>query len=750
MMSGQRRASKGAKKPEKHMLGYEVVGWSSYSAQFHPKNIKEDRPYDQSSRWSADISSAPQYVLLKLHSPALVKAVIFGKHEKDNNCNVRELKVLAGMQADKLDVIMHTGLQNDSRPETIPVDSVTLCQYIMVRPLRVWEVDFHISIWYIGLLGTEKPTAIKRHHKRVQQEATRLCLKHLRRSGYMDCFEQLLKKSKVQLEDTSVSALYSLLVQKGDFAAVEEMLTQLDTDKNIFNEYIESQPYQYEWKQLEPLNSFGLKAEADEKPSMRGGHQVVIDTTSRVMYLFGGWNGADELGDLWRYWIDENRWQCISDDALADGGPCARSCHRMCIDKDKKIYVLGRFAQHAHPQDFRVYDTVCDTWRTISRDTAGDGGPPLIFDHQLVYWRNKHAILAHGGKLCGRDQMYGGMYMFDIATSKWEKLFDANESAPISPRMAHSMFISEAESCVYIFGGQYDGHYRADLHRYDLIRRRATLLDADCTIKSHITVSFSQRVVFDADKREMRFLAGVEQHGEPRYLCDNVLYVCKLDTLAWEQVNFSQDQSDDVPCRRFGHQFVWDPVSKCHFLSAGNPGLVDSNRLRLSDLWSLRITRPARHDVLRKCVKLVRLHRYQELAGTDQLRAYRYLCGPLREAFAGEVMTHAALAKELFRAQSSTTTATATPATATGKDTAFERRTATFQYIMQYLPKSMREPDADLMDIVRLPPTAGRLGGAMSSGRTCSIDDDDDDDDDGDDDDDACDTTPDELHPRQS
>jgi len=34
---------------------------------------------------------------------------------------------------------------------------------------------------------------------------------------------------------------------------------------------------------------------------MRGGHQMCIDTVRRRIYLYGGWDGFNDLADLWAY-----------------------------------------------------------------------------------------------------------------------------------------------------------------------------------------------------------------------------------------------------------------------------------------------------------------------------------------------------------------------------------------------------------------------------------------------------------------
>ena len=71
---------------------------------------------------------------------------------------------------------------------------------------------------------------------------------------------------------------------------------------------------------------------------------MCIDTDSQILYLLGGWDGMIDLPDFWAFSVDSGQWTCLSRDTEQDGGPCARSCHKMCLDvKRKLIYTLGRY-----------------------------------------------------------------------------------------------------------------------------------------------------------------------------------------------------------------------------------------------------------------------------------------------------------------------------------------------------------------------------------------------------------------------
>lgn len=62
------------------------------------------------------------------------------------------------------------------------------------------------------------------------------------------------------------------------------------------------------------------------------------------MYLFGGWDGTQELADLWAYSIPSGRWTCLSMNTKEEGGPSARSAGSAVFDDATGyIYFLGRY-----------------------------------------------------------------------------------------------------------------------------------------------------------------------------------------------------------------------------------------------------------------------------------------------------------------------------------------------------------------------------------------------------------------------
>jgi len=87
-----------------------------------------------------------------------------------------------------------------------------------------------------------------------------------------------------------------------------------------------------------------------------------IDMEAQVIYLLGGWDGMVDLADFWSFSVESSQWTCLSHDTEHERGPCARSCHKMCLDgKRKLIYTLGRYldSEMRNSTPLKVLCTVC-------------------------------------------------------------------------------------------------------------------------------------------------------------------------------------------------------------------------------------------------------------------------------------------------------------------------------------------------------------------------------------------------------
>ncbi|KAI8325866.1 hypothetical protein GQ54DRAFT_178910 [Martensiomyces pterosporus] len=469
---------------EYDVLPYEIHAWSSHSANFLPHNILTDRPHDQASRWSTNANNHRQFITLRLEHPALVRSIKFGKFYKTHVCNLREFKVFGGMSQDNMIELLYSGLRNDSEAETISLKQkfngcYIPCQYIKIQPLLAHDQKFNFSVWFVELRGTMDPQImqriIHRFDKLKEQEVVRSCLKFFRDRNYSTAFNALQQQTQICLEAPLLTSLHEALVEKGDYDRVEQLLCQAERE-GMFASCISRIPYGPAWRQVDP-NMFPV-------PPARGGHQMCVDEESREAYLYGGWDGANNLGDLWVLKMDTGKWTCISTNTRDQGGPGPRSCHAMCFDSVHKcLYIMGRYIDHEYrgntglENDLFCYDTLHNEWIVLSENTEVMEGPKLVFNAQMVFDPRYCCIYVYGGKVVLPDAsdstiVYSGMYRYDLRRHKWTKLKPdfhmLDQEQHVRGRYFHTMQIDAELQRLYVLSSKRDVSSPGDLFIYDI------------------------------------------------------------------------------------------------------------------------------------------------------------------------------------------------------------------------------------------------------------------------------------------
>uniref|UniRef100_A0A8D0A1F6 Muskelin 1, intracellular mediator containing kelch motifs n=1 Tax=Sander lucioperca TaxID=283035 RepID=A0A8D0A1F6_SANLU len=680
--------------PESRVLTFSVFKWSSYSSTYLPENILVDKPNDQSSRWSSESNYPPQFLILKLERPAIVQSITFGKYEKTHVCNLKKFKVFGGMSEENMTELLSSGLKNDYNKETFTLkhkidEQMFPCRFVKIVPLMSWGPSFNFSIWYIELHGIEDPDVVQPclnwYSKYREQEAIRLCLKHFRQHNYTEAFESLQKKTRIALEHPMLTHLHDRLVLQGDFDACEELIDKAVRD-GLFNQYISQQEYKPRWSQIIPKCNKGDGD--DNRPGMRGGHQMVIDVQTETVYLFGGWDGTQDLADFWAYSVQENQWACISRDTEKESGPSARSCHKMCIDSQRRqIYTLGRYLDSSVrnskslKSDFYRYDIDANTWTLLSEDTSADGGPKLVFDHQMCMDSEKHMIYTFGGRIltCNgsvedsrtSEPQFSGLYAYHCQAGTWSVLReDSCNAGPedVQSRIGHCMLFHTVNFLVY----------------------RATI-DPELN-EIHVLSGLSK----DKDKREENVRNSFWIYDIAR---NNWSCVYKNDQAVKE--NPSKALQEEEPCPRFAHQLVYDEMHKVHYLFGGNPGKSCSPKMRLDDFWSLKLCRPSKEYLLRHCRYLIRKYRFEEKAQSEPLSALKYLQNDLSltvdHTDPDETKEFQLLPSALFKSGSDFI-----PLGFSDVDQTYAQRTQLFDTLVNFFPDSMTPPKGNLVDLITL------------------------------------------------
>lgn len=474
-------------------------------------------------------------------------------------------------------------------------------------PLAAYGPSFNFSIWHIVLAGNNDPiiveTAALERQITLDTAAWRLCLRFLRKRGQNRAFAALKDETNVELENPLITKLFEVLVSKksfqnqdyaGQLEECESLIQSSYCNGKLFEEYIEERvPYVAHWTRLDTLpknnqnDTDGLKESSESMmidsdptillprdnngqrisfneeietfnnrrtPAARGGHQMIWDPIDNKVYLFGGWDGFRDLGDLWSYDPSINFWTCLSDDVRHENGPCPRSCHKLVLHASRRrIYVLGRYVdvegrgsnvsrqQVQLQSDFYYYNIPTNGWVLVSEDTALEpNGPPLVYDHQMTVDEDSDVIYVFGGRQLGSDGgnvHFGGLHSYHIETNQWRLIrvdehFNStatvdevssmqkkqeskseDESIPITPlirsRIGHAMIFNPPTKELIIYAGQRQKEHLCDMYRYHIPSNRVTSLTKDTSRFGGPDAGFTQRVTLDVSTQEMFLFSGL-------------------------------------------------------------------------------------------------------------------------------------------------------------------------------------------------------------------------------------------------
>lgn len=113
----------------------------------------------------------------------------------------------------------------------------------------------------------------------------------------------------------------------------------------------------------------------------------MLDSARGIMYLFGGWDGQQDLDDFWAYSIPTGRWIRLSANVKDEDGPTARSCGAAVFDPATgDIFFLGRYiargsVRKSHPQVVAGEERAGED--PLSAVYGGSLGPRSLMTHRL-------------------------------------------------------------------------------------------------------------------------------------------------------------------------------------------------------------------------------------------------------------------------------------------------------------------------------------------------------------------------------
>lgn len=353
-----------------------------------------------------------------------------------------------------------------------------------------------------------------------------------------------------------------------------------------------------------------------------------------------------------------------------------------------------------YTSDFYRFSTRSERWDRLSADTFADGGPKLIFDHQMVVDDENQMLYVFGGRVAHWDPGHlelSGMWKYDCIQRSWTFIFDDDTRTgdKILSRAGHSMLLDvgrqgEKKKQLWIIAGQRGDTYLADMHVYDLNTKSVREISHDYSQGGGPEGGFTQRATIDCEKRQIYLFSGLIRRlkvSDDRL--HSAFWLYRMDTDNWEVVwqgygdsggrrmpaevgserghtdvgDEEDDDEDDEgqedavmeeqpsrrnterstvagtdrsmqvdpapapaatrkrkrqkerePQPRYASEMIYDPKQETFLLFGGNPSDSRVPSVRLDDLWSLNLLRPGVQEILRRAKFTLRRQRFREMA----------------------------------------------------------------------------------------------------------------------------------------
>ncbi len=192
--------------------------------------------------------------------------------------------------------------------------------------------------------------------------------------------------------------------------------------------------------------------------------------------------------------------------------------------------------------DFFRFSTRTGQWTTLSRDTAAEGGPKLIYDHQMLVDSESQLLYVFGGRVIHAGDPnridLSGMYRYDVIQRRWTFLFD-DTVAPqsrIPSRVGHSMLLDQPPGGgprqLWIMSGQRGDRYLTDMWRYNLATGKCVEVTRDAAAEGP-HAGFTPRAAIDSRARELYYFTGFVQRRNTNERVRSAFWLYNMERNAW-------------------------------------------------------------------------------------------------------------------------------------------------------------------------------------------------------------------------
>ncbi|XP_067832979.1 multiple epidermal growth factor-like domains protein 8 [Heptranchias perlo] len=164
--------------------------------------------------------------------------------------------------------------------------------------------------------------------------------------------------------------------------------------------------------------------------------------TTNSLYIFGGFDLNEVLGDLIRYNFTSNQWYRSE----LSPSPPARHSHSAVEWKGNMLLFGGQLSDGSLANDVWLYEPVPESWRLLS--AVNSQSPSGLASHAATVV--DQYLYVYGGRT-GLDRFSAQMFRFDVGRRIWEEVVPTGGRSPAVS--GHSMVFHPASRMLLVHGG---------------------------------------------------------------------------------------------------------------------------------------------------------------------------------------------------------------------------------------------------------------------------------------------------------
>ena len=203
---------------------------------------------------------------------------------------------------------------------------------------------------------------------------------------------------------------------------------------------------------------------------------MVIDSDKQNLFVFGGrvvGNDSSQVNysGLYMYSILSDTWKLLRTDWSTAETPCflkSRIGHTMLLNEtSRELYIFAGQRNKDYLADFYSYNVDTEELRQVSRDYSKQGGPDAGFTQRTTMDADLGELYVFSGltkeKNNTQETVKNSLWVYNIGKEKWSKIYQ-NENTGTEywnkmcttepcPRFAHQLVYDYKNKIQYLFGG---------------------------------------------------------------------------------------------------------------------------------------------------------------------------------------------------------------------------------------------------------------------------------------------------------